>query len=398
MFIYSQTFSSVKLVTRVALALVFFAITVFFRFIYVPLVSGGAFVTFYPAIILSFYFCGTFSGVLVTVLSGLVGVYYFTPPYNQISLNFHIPVSFIFFSITSSLIGIFSANLHRSIEKLNIILDNEMVGSMMLKNREIVWCNKAMSTILGYAQVKLIGASMKMLFADVETFDKVGRDAYPLKDGVPYRTQYEMRKSDGNRIWVDISGAVIPYNENLSFWLVNDISNLKKLELDLKNQVNFDFLTGLHSRAWFLKRSELEFKRSIRYELQLSLLMIDVDFFKKINDTYGHSAGDLILKSISTIILNTFREFDICGRLGGEEFAVLLPETNKGGAHLVAERLRTAIENANISLILGEPSIKTSVSIGVSSLITKIDSIGELLNRADKALYEAKNTGRNKVC
>ncbi len=397
MYFSHKKFKKIKPAYRIALALTFFAISVAFRFNLLPLESAGPFVTFYPAIILSFYFCGAFSGLVVAVLSGLVGSYYFIPPYNQLSINFQIPTSIIFFSITSGLIGVFSAKQHRSIEQLTTILDNEMIGSMMLKRRKIMWCNKAMSTILGYTQSELMGSSTKMLFAEMATFEEVGRDAYPLKEGVPYRKQFEMRKADGNSIWVDVSGSTISYNENMSLWLVNDISELKRLEIKLKNQVNYDYLTGLYSRGWFMNQSEIELNRSVRYDSPLSLLMIDIDFFKRVNDTYGHQAGDLVLKSFADISGQALREFDMCGRLGGEEFAILLPETTNDSALQAAERLRTAVENANIQLDSGGPVIRITISIGVSSLLSNNDNISLLISRADKALYEAKNSGRNRV-
>lgn len=383
---------------RFLLALTLFAFALFFRFKFLPLASGGPFVTFYPAIILSFYFCGAWPGVLVAVLAGLAGSYYFIPPYSQLSLSFQIPNSILFFSITASLIGGFIASLHRRIEQLNVILDNEMVGSIMVRNRKIIWFNKAVNIILGYTNSELMGASTKILFADQSTFDEVGREAYSLKEKMPFRKQYEMKKADGKRVWVDVSGAAIAYDASLSLWLLNDISKLKSLEEKLKNQVNYDFLTGLHSREWFMSQSELELRRAVRYDSPLSLLMVDIDFFKRINDTYGHQAGDLVLKSFADISRHALREFDICGRLGGEEFAVLLPETNKDSALQVAERLRLTIENANISLPSGGAAIKIAVSIGVSSLSSKEDSIAVLISKADKALYEAKNTGRNRVC
>ncbi|MES2546716.1 MAG: diguanylate cyclase [Pseudomonadota bacterium] len=395
---FNDSYKDLKPGYRFALALTLFTIALFFRFTFLPVASGGPFVTFYPAIILSFYFFGLLPGLLVAVLSGLAGAYYFIPPYNQLSTNFQIPSSIVFFSITASLIGIFIASLHRHIEQLNVILDNEMVGSMMLRNRQIVWCNKAMSTILGYTRSQLIGHSTKRLFANESTFQDVGREAYPLKKDKPYRKQFEMRKADGSTIWVDVSGGLVSYNASLSLWLVNDISKLKNLEKELQNQVNYDFLTGLQTRVWFMNQSEIELKRAVRYNSPLSLLMVDIDFFKRINDTYGHQAGDLAIKGFADLSRLALRESDLCGRLGGEEFAILLPQTTIGKALEVAERLRSAIENAEIPLPSGGPALKLTVSIGASTLLSKNDNIDVLISKADKALYEAKNAGRNQIC
>ncbi len=383
---------------RFALALLLFSLALAFRFTILPQGGGGPFVTFYPAIILSFYFCGAYLGLLVALCAGLAGAYYFIPPYHQFSIDATTYSSLIFFSITSGLVGFFISRLHRHIEEISIILDNEMIGGMMLKDRKIVWCNTAVSRILGYPPSMLLGSSTKMLFADEKMFDTVGRDAYPLKVGKPYRTQFEMKKVDGSRIWIDISGAAISYDKHLSLWLLNDISKQKTLEDELKHKVNHDYLTGLNSRDWFMNQALIELNRANRFSSPLSLLMLDIDFFKTVNDTHGHQVGDIALKSVADIAKSTLRDFDICARLGGEEFAVLLPETNKSQAYEVAERLRLAIENSKVPLPSGGLPLTMTISIGVSSMTSKDDNIDVLISKADKALYEAKKTGRNKVC
>jgi len=383
---------------RFALALLLFSLALAFRFTLLPQSGGGPFVTFYPAIILSFYFCGAYLGLLVALCAGLAGAYYFIPPYHQFSIDATTYSSLIFFSITSGLVGFFISRLHRHIEEISIILDNEMIGGMMLKDRKIIWCNTAVSRILGYPPSMLLGSSTKMLFADEKMFDTVGRDAYPLKVGKPYRTQFEMKKVDGSKIWIDISGAAISYDKHLSLWLLNDISKQKTLEDELKHKVNHDYLTGLNSRDWFMNQALIELNRANRFSSPLSLLMLDIDFFKAVNDTHGHQVGDIALKSVADIAKSTLRDFDICARLGGEEFAVLLPETNKSQAYEVAERLRLAIENSKVPLPSGGLPLTMTISIGVSSMTSKDDNIDVLISKADKALYEAKKTGRNKVC
>lgn len=133
-----------------------------------------------------------------------------------------------------------------------------------------------------------------------------------------------------------------------------------------------------------------------RYGRDLSILMMDIDHFKKINDSYGHHAGDLVIQSLSTICRNTLRETDIIGRIGGEEFAVVLPQTASHLAIEVAERLREAIADTVFSL---EPDVTLhfTVSIGIATLTDMQNNIDTLLRFADKALYDAKLDGRNKV-
>jgi diguanylate cyclase (GGDEF)-like protein len=124
--------------------------------------------------------------------------------------------------------------------------------------------------------------------------------------------------------------------------------------------------------------------------------MLDIDLFKKVNDTYGHKVGDLVLKRLSGIVLEALREVDVAGRIGGEEFAILLPETDGKQAIEVAERLRQLVESTPVILENGLP-LKFTVSIGISSFAGKETNIDTLLNLADQALYKAKNSGRNKV-
>jgi diguanylate cyclase (GGDEF)-like protein/PAS domain S-box-containing protein len=391
---FNSTTQKLSIYHRIAIALAFFALAAFLRFTLIPQTNSGPFVTFYPAIILSFYFCGALPGTLVAIISGLVGAYYFIPPYGQFSLS----SSVVFFFITVSLIGLFTTLLLRHIEQLNVLLDNELIGSMMLKNRKIIWCNRGMSKMLGYTQAELIGASTKMLFAHTSKYEEIGREAYPIQHGKPYRSQFEMRKSDGQTVWIDISGAAIAYDAKLTLWLVNDISKLKNLEEELSHQVNHDFLTGVSSRSWFMRQAEIELNRAIRYNNPLSLLMLDIDFFKSINDAHGHPAGDAVLKSVADICKHILRDSDVIGRFGGEEFALLLPETDHHQALIVAERLRTGIEKAKIMLPLDKVTLQLTVSIGVTSLVTKTDTLESLIAQADKTLYEAKNTGRNRVC
>ena len=164
---------------------------------------------------------------------------------------------------------------------------------------------------------------------------------------------------------------------------------------ELEHRAYSDYLTGLANRRYFIEQAELELSRCDRYEGKLSLIMLDIDFFKKINDTYGHNIGDLVLQKIADISRTILRDIDIIGRIGGEEFAILLPETTLEDSVKVAERLRIEISNAAV-LIEKEKEVKFTSSFGVVS--TSKSNIDDLLVKADKALYKAKNGGRNRVC
>jgi diguanylate cyclase (GGDEF)-like protein len=157
-----------------------------------------------------------------------------------------------------------------------------------------------------------------------------------------------------------------------------------------------DPLTGLHNRRHFYKLAEGEFKRSLRYQRELSAIMFDIDHFKQVNDRYGHAVGDQVLTAIAQNCKKGIRSADIAGRYGGEEFVILLPETNLTKARQFAERLRKKLGNVIVESEKGPVSV--TISMGVAALEFSCTSLNELLNRADHALYEAKNTGRNKTC
>lgn len=165
----------------------------------------------------------------------------------------------------------------------------------------------------------------------------------------------------------------------------------------LRSLATTDALTGLVNRGYMAIQFQKEFDRSRRYERPLSLLMIDLDNFKKVNDTYGHQIGDQTLESVARILSSRSRIHDICARYGGEEFAVLLPETDLAGAKVIADRLRKAIEGHEF--ITRGPRIRCTVSIGVADLAGHSrGTMEEMIAAADKALLRAKSEGKNRLC
>ena len=156
-----------------------------------------------------------------------------------------------------------------------------------------------------------------------------------------------------------------------------------------------DFLTGTYNRRFLFNRLKEEFERHRRYKRQMSLLIIDIDHFKVVNDTYGHPCGDFVLKSVCDTIQSALRRVDILARYGGEEFCCILPETPFENTYLVAERIRSQVEAASFEY--NENAIKVTVSIGIPKPIELNDSLETLLKNADNALYKAKASGRNKI-
>jgi len=155
-----------------------------------------------------------------------------------------------------------------------------------------------------------------------------------------------------------------------------------------------DGLTGLYNHRHFQEQLEVEVKRAQRYDLNLSLIMIDLDHFKEFNDTYGHLEGDTLLRKIAQILKSCLRETDFVARYGGEEFGVILPETNKEGASIASERVRRSISEHTF----GEVGAKMTVSLGVASYPDDACFRADLIKKADEALYRAKREGRNRTC
>lgn len=176
-------------------------------------------------------------------------------------------------------------------------------------------------------------------------------------------------------------------------------------KMDVIKKINFmytqtkqmsitDPLTKLFNRRHFEVEFEREFKRAKRYNNPLSIAVADIDFFKKINDNYGHSCGDYVLREIAYILVNNFRQTDLIFRYGGEEFVIILTETAGENSLIPLERLRKAVENNNFRF--NNQDLKITLSIGVSSNM-ELATTSELFDDADKALYEAKNNGRNQI-
>lgn len=168
------------------------------------------------------------------------------------------------------------------------------------------------------------------------------------------------------------------------------LANAKNYELSLS-----DTMTGLFNHEYFIKRLNEEIETSQKFRLPLSLMLVDIDHFKKINDTYGHQAGDYILIAIAKLLKSSLRLTDIIARYGGEEFAVILPDTDIDSAYAAAERIRRLIETKKF--LFNEKIITVTVSVGISELDKRTKSAEELIKKADDALYEAKSTGRNRV-
>jgi diguanylate cyclase (GGDEF)-like protein len=158
-----------------------------------------------------------------------------------------------------------------------------------------------------------------------------------------------------------------------------------------------DELTLAYNYRFFVQKLEEEKKRALRYDLPLSLIMVDIDWFKKINDSYGHEIGNVVLRELSKVIKSCIRDVDIFARYGGEEFVVILPQTPQIEARRIGERIRERVEETIIDVDV-EGNLRITVSVGVTSFPENGKSHEEIVSIADQALYRAKGMGKNLVC
>jgi diguanylate cyclase (GGDEF)-like protein len=167
------------------------------------------------------------------------------------------------------------------------------------------------------------------------------------------------------------------------------------LHREVQKLARTDALTSVYNRTGFFEMGRREVERARRFKHPLSVIMLDVDLFKDINDTFGHENGDQVLRVIAERISASIREIDIFGRYGGDEFIILLPESDLQNASTVAERLRNCIESTPIQV--GKDQIPVTISLGVAMATEKTSSLAELIDQADAAMYQAKQSGRNRV-
>jgi len=191
--------------------------------------------------------------------------------------------------------------------------------------------------------------------------------------------------------------VIKPYINKVLLARMNTAFRLAEKTAALEQMAKKDYLTGINNRRNFYALATKSIAYSQRYQHDVVIAMCDIDHFKRVNDQYGHDAGDHVLQEVSKILANAFRDFDIIGRIGGEEFAVCLPETSIEEAQIACERLRVNVEHADLVAPNSNQHIAITISIGIALGGKNNLSLSELLMQADQALYQAKNTGRNKI-
>jgi len=260
--------------------------------------------------------------------------------------------------------------------------------------------NQGAANITGIPEAEVIGQPFSSLFADS-----------PAREGIPQRTlefvranrhsndEQRRRRGNGDDFMAQCSLDALrsESGELLGFVEVfQDVTEQKQREDQLYHRATRDALSGLFNRGHFMEQATLEIERARRFAEPFSVVIIDIDHFKKVNDTYGHEVGDKAITVLAHTLAKEVRKIDVCGRIGGEEFALALPRANKEPAMEFAQRLRRRIAEQRVVINPGK-EIGFTASLGLASLRATTRDLAELMRNADAALYRAKREGRNRV-
>jgi diguanylate cyclase (GGDEF)-like protein/PAS domain S-box-containing protein len=270
----------------------------------------------------------------------------------------------------------------------------------------IIKANESYAKMRGKTIKQLIGKRCYEVFKNRKSICEGCSVKVTFETGEPHTKEKLASYIGDSKIWLEIYTYPI-FDEMRRVVSVieytRDITQRKKTEGErdiLVNRLQYlsrtDDLTKLLNRRALIERLGEEIRRTRRYKSDLALIISDIDYFKEINDTYGHDVGDKVLKIISSLIKNQLRQTDIIGRYGGDEFLLILPETSIKGAREIADRIHSAVEEFIFHIGYKRP-IKTTVSLGVAQFNIEKEDINGLIKRADNALYIAKGKGRNRV-
>jgi len=276
------------------------------------------------------------------------------------------------------------------------ILHNAPLPMLVSRNADnrFVYVNERAAELSGMSAQELLGCETRSFYHAEE--DREQLTAAYRRDGMLRDYQVRMRTYDGRDLWLLLSMVPILYDRQpcvLSTLI--DITQRKAMEDALRQVATTDNLTGMASRSHFMEHAEAEMARARRHMRPLAMVMFDVDHFKQINDRHGHATGDEVLRVMTQTCRTIVRQQDIVGRLGGEEFSILMPETDHESAVAMAERLRLALAELQIPAANGG-MVNVTASFGISVWRPE-DSLDGLLARADAGLYLSKHAGRNRI-
>ncbi len=292
--------------------------------------------------------------------------------------------------------------LERVNAELETYFDNSMVGVMITDGEYRVYrANQRLADILGYAGSDELIGRVPLDFAAAALEARVSSSEFEglLQAQSVKRYEFKLVKPDGETVWVGVAGKpidkTVPADLNRGIvWVVDDVTARKVAEEKLVKLATIDELTGVNNRRSFLLLCNRLLERARKCRKYLALFMIDLDHFKMVNDNYGHATGDETLRHFAEVCSRSLRPIDIFGRIGGEEFAVLLPDITIDEAETIANRLRIIVKGAFEQAPQGLSPM--TISIGVC-IVAEGEGIEEALKKADMALYAAKNQGRNRV-
>lgn len=286
------------------------------------------------------------------------------------------------------------ANLRASEERYRTLVEVAPfpVIIMHLENHTILYMNPRAVQVLNMEN-GAGGRSLVDYCADPTAYTRLLEIVH--QQGQAHEFEICLQTGSDEPFWASLSATITTYqNAPAIFIAFDNITARKRLENELRRLADIDVMTGINNRRHFMELAQLEEERCRRYGHSMSILMLDIDHFKKINDAYGHAAGDEVLRQLTAICVATLRQHDVLGRLGGEEFAAFLPETDLEGARITAERLRSLI--ADLDMTWDNHVFQCTVSIG-ATLLRDQEDFDIALRRTDQALYEAKARGRNQV-
>jgi diguanylate cyclase (GGDEF)-like protein/PAS domain S-box-containing protein len=292
--------------------------------------------------------------------------------------------------------------LRRSGDNLRMVLGAAPVALVLtrLRDQHVVLANERCAALFEVPLDDVVGQRTRDYYVMPDERDKVIGTL--VEQGQLDAVLVRLKKRGGAEFWAEMSARIVELDgQRCSLVGIFDVTAQKDLEERLRALATLDSLTGAANRRHFVELAEREHERSLRAGSPLSLCLFDADHFKNINDHFGHVAGDHVLSAIAQAARGALRTSDVLGRLGGEEFAMLLPDTDLAGALVVAERVRAAVaatevQGREVRLAGAAASIRVTVSVGVAERRGQ-EPIEPLLKRADRALYAAKDLGRDRV-